>query len=162
MITGLESSIEHYELLYGLLRCAKPDVVIETGTAGGIGSHKIAAALDANDKGHLWTVDNRPCQIEPHDRITVVEQDSLAFVDEFDKPVDFAFVDCAFSSQRQDVVDALIGKGAKTVVLDDAVAYGGGGYDLNFIVNGAGIAVWQTGVSAPRLDHEPDWRRIDR
>jgi predicted O-methyltransferase YrrM len=160
MITGLETAIEHYELVEALIRISKPEVVIETGTAGGIGTHKIAAALDRNETGHVWTVDNRPCEIEPHDRITVVEQDSLTFVEEFDKHVDFAFVDCAFSTRRQDVVDCLIGKGADLIVLDDAVAYGTGGSDLFFIGHGAGLSVWQRNPEPIAISEPPDWRRI--
>jgi predicted O-methyltransferase YrrM len=160
MITGLESAEEHYELLVALVRIAKPEIVVETGTAAGIGTHKIAAALDRNEKGHVWTVDNRECHVEPHDRITVVQADSLEFVREFDKPVDFAFVDCAFSSHRQDVVDALIDKGAKLVALDDAVAYGSGNPTMSFLVNGSGLSIWQRPEQQSMTYGESDWRRF--
>jgi predicted O-methyltransferase YrrM len=160
LLTGLDSAEELYELLVALVRIAKPEIVVETGTAAGIGTHKIAAALDRNEKGHVWTVDNRECHVEPHDRITVVQNDSLEFVRTFDRQVDFAYVDCAFSPQRQYVVDYLIANGAEIVVLDDAVAYGSGTPNLQFICHGAGLWVWQRPPQPTTVTEPPDWRRL--
>lgn len=120
MLTGLEAETEVYDLIEALVRATRPAICVETGTAGGVGSHRIARALDANGGGHLWTVDHQPCKIEPHERITQVEQDSLAFVRGFNQPVEFAFVDCCFGTGgRRAVVIELLNRGAGLVLLHD-------------------------------------------
>lgn len=45
---------------YAIIRAAKPDHVVETGTDKGLGSCVIAAALLRNGKGHLTTIDINP------------------------------------------------------------------------------------------------------
>jgi hypothetical protein len=46
----------HY-LLYALIRCKKPDIVVETGVSHGLSSTIILKALDVNCKGFLYSID---------------------------------------------------------------------------------------------------------
>ena|SRR5690348_8578786 len=50
--------------IWCLVRHLKPSVVIETGVAHGVTSRFILAALNKNEKGHLWSIDLPP--IEGH------------------------------------------------------------------------------------------------
>lgn len=45
------------DLLYGLVRGLMPDFVLETGTHKGRSTRAIATALEANEQGHMITVD---------------------------------------------------------------------------------------------------------
>lgn len=121
---GFAAEGETYELIHGLIRAQKPEVVVETGTGFGDGARRIAAALDENGGGHLWTVDTHDTQPIPHRRITQVRARSRNFVRDFDRHIDFAFVDCAFGQERIEVVDWLLGRGTGLVVLHDLNALG--------------------------------------
>lgn len=44
-------------LLYFLVRCVRPETVLETGVAAGHSSAAILMALDRNDEGHLYSSD---------------------------------------------------------------------------------------------------------
>jgi len=146
--SGLEAEDEVYDLIYGFVRATKPEVCIETGTAAGYGTACIARALDANGSGHVWTVDLNECQIEPHERITQVRSDSLAFVEGFDRTADFAFVDCCFSGGRSKVVKALLAGGAATVLLHDTKLFGYPDEPQPDIVlpTDCGLAIWRGGA----------------
>lgn len=48
------------EFLYGLVRCLKPEFVLETGTHWGIGACYLGLALQDNNNGHLDTVEFDP------------------------------------------------------------------------------------------------------
>jgi cephalosporin hydroxylase len=143
--SGLEAEEEVYDLIYGFIRATRPQVCIETGTAAGVGTHKIASALDANGDGHVWTVDINDCSIDSHSRITSVRSDSLAFVEGFNRQVDFAFVDCCFSNGRSKVVKALLADGAATVLLHDTKIFGYPDEPRPDIVlpTERGLAIWQ-------------------
>lgn len=54
-----DDSTSHSEkmLLYWLIRELKPKTVVETGTHKALTTLYLAAALEANDKGHLYTAD---------------------------------------------------------------------------------------------------------
>lgn len=47
--------LETAELLYGLVRAAKPELVVESGTGRGVAARYICGALQANRKGSLVT-----------------------------------------------------------------------------------------------------------
>ena len=92
---------EVLDLLYSLARILKPEVAVETGTYAGHGTKAIATALEANGKGHLWTVESDP-ELTPKyaemelDRTTFVNDDSVRWsAYESPEQIDFAFVDCA-------------------------------------------------------------------
>jgi methyltransferase family protein len=51
------------ELVYGLVRAAEPDVVIETGVATGVTSAYVLAALEDNGGGELHSVDLPPADM---------------------------------------------------------------------------------------------------
>lgn len=65
LAVGLEAANalpNHYQdLLPDFIRQIRPDVVVETGVATGISSDRILGALDANEHGHLYSVDPQPC-----------------------------------------------------------------------------------------------------
>lgn len=116
---------EVLELIYGLIRCQKPEIAIETGTYMGHGTEAISSALAHNDKGHLWTVETNP-QFEYRSmrRTTFVQAESLTWVKE-DAPenIEFAFIDCGMSDHRVTVAAAVRTKLADTsiVVVHDTV-----------------------------------------
>lgn len=56
--------VEVGELLYSLVRCEKPDWVVELGTNLGISTLFLAQALRDNVKGRLITVDNDGNRVE--------------------------------------------------------------------------------------------------
>lgn len=90
---------EVLDLLYSLARILKPEVAVETGTYQGHGTKAIATALEANGKGHLWTVESDTDLVEAYtemDRTTFVNDDSVRWsAYESPEQIDFAFVDCA-------------------------------------------------------------------
>lgn len=45
------------KLIYFMVRCAKPDVMIETGVAHGVSSWTILNAMHKNQKGRLYSID---------------------------------------------------------------------------------------------------------
>jgi Methyltransferase domain len=45
---------------FRIVRALRPDVVVETGVARGITSAAVLDAMDANGKGHLWSIDLPP------------------------------------------------------------------------------------------------------
>ena len=103
---------EVLQLLYALVSATKPEVCVETGTYAGHGTSAIARALEANDRGHLWTVESDPEVYELYEevaitRTTFIHGDSLEFADSFDALVDFAFVDCGEPEHRLRVADVL-------------------------------------------------------
>lgn len=94
-----ESEVLH--MLTALVLITKPDVVVETGTFTGAGTKAIANALNANERGHLWTVERDPglaakfAQMDL-DRVTFVTADSLEWSEkEAPAQINFAFVDCS-------------------------------------------------------------------
>ena len=87
---------EVLDLLYTLVCVEKPEVCVETGTYQAHGTEAIARALDANDKGHLWTVEKDSVfEYSPHDRIDFVRGDSVEWsASSAPDGIDFAFTDC--------------------------------------------------------------------
>lgn len=49
---------DHPKILYGLIRSLKPDVIVEVGTYRGYCACYMARALQENNKGHLYCIDN--------------------------------------------------------------------------------------------------------
>ena len=148
---------ELLNLLSALVQVHKPLVCVETGTFNGHGAGAIADALQLNDKGHLWTIENDPDIAEKYasfevERVTFLGGDST----EWDAPdnIEFAFVDCGPPEIRIKAVENLLPKlksGALMLVHDVAfyeVAFLEGlikavGYDPNIVFPALnGIAIW--------------------
>lgn len=110
------SEREVLELLYGLVRCRKPELCIETGTFAGHGTNAIASALVANNYGQLTTIEADPDLAQQlreagmPDRTTLIEGDSLQYVMELETPVQFGFVDCGDWMHRVEVAAKLYRK----------------------------------------------------
>lgn len=93
---------EEGELLYALVRCIKPSLVIETGTHRGLSTSYIALALANNEKGRVITCD--PYDWYPQQNFDQLEErvrsriefkkqrgDTLEIPD--GESIDFAFID---------------------------------------------------------------------
>jgi predicted O-methyltransferase YrrM len=63
-LVGTSSDAVWCRALYYLTRLHKPTAVLELGTCVGISGAYIAAALRANDKGNLWTLEGSPPSAE--------------------------------------------------------------------------------------------------
>lgn len=102
------------DFLAGLIRVTKPEVVVETGTFTGTTAQRLAAALEANGYGHLWTVENDRKLASQYadmtlERTTFVNADSLTFARQVEN-VDFAFIDCGEPHHRLAVLTVLVHK----------------------------------------------------
>lgn len=82
---GQAIELEVGELMHGLVRALKPQVVIETGTHQGFSGLMIASALRANGSGKLYTIDiqdHGPTQnftrFGFNDLVTFIQNDSAA------------------------------------------------------------------------------------
>lgn len=101
------ANVEEAEFLFALVAALKPRVCIETGTETGWTAAHIAAALEANNRGHLWTVELDPAaaqrsqdNLDLHEvgsRVTVVNQSALDFIRDWAEwsaeKIDFALLD---------------------------------------------------------------------
>jgi predicted O-methyltransferase YrrM len=54
---GGSTELEYLGLLAALVRCAKPEMVLETGCYAGLGTMALAHALKSNGLGVLWSID---------------------------------------------------------------------------------------------------------
>jgi predicted O-methyltransferase YrrM len=94
------------EFLYFITRASKPKAVLELGSCVGISAGYISAALEMNDRGHLWTLEGSPESarlagetlqtLERADRGTVVVgrfDDTLQECLANNGPFDLAFID---------------------------------------------------------------------
>lgn len=100
----MKTESEVIDLIYSLVRVTKPTVVVETGTYRGHGTQAISKALEANDRGNLWTVEIEPYEYPETPRTTFVTANSIEWSAK-DAPagINFAFVDC--SSDYHDRVE---------------------------------------------------------
>ena len=102
------------DLIHTLVLATKPEVCVETGTYLGFTTKTISEALERNEKGHLWTVENDP-EFTQHyagmelPRTTFVDADSTEWCASNDEPlaVDFAFVDSGHPFIRVQDVEGL-------------------------------------------------------
>lgn len=98
---GMETEQEVLHLLTALVLVTKPDVCVETGTYHGHGTKAIVQGLMANDRGHLWTVENDHYLVEKLEQLTIprttlVEADSAEWsANEAPSSINFALVDCS-------------------------------------------------------------------
>lgn len=108
-IGDMSTEQEVLQVIYGLVKAEKPEVVVETGTYHAHGANAIISGLRDNNKGHLWTVESHAdLEYEPNDDVTFVRADSKEWARESaPDPIDFAFVDCADAEGRIEVFSAL-------------------------------------------------------
>jgi hypothetical protein len=91
---GTASEVEMGDLLYGLVRMLKPDLVVETGTYKGNSTQRMAKAVEKNGLGRIVTCDpyqNNPWFPPAWPEITFKRCESLS-VEEL-KEADFVFSD---------------------------------------------------------------------
>jgi predicted O-methyltransferase YrrM len=128
---------EKAKRLAELVRAAKPEVVVECGTAAGYSGLWIARELKAAGKGKLITIEidpQRAKQAEGHFRKAGLEKfvevrvgDARKLVKEVAGPIDFAFIDCNASNYYpclEGMKDRL--RDGATVVADNAGITEGG------------------------------------
>ena len=151
---------EVLDLLYSLVRVQRPEVCVETGTYHGHGTLAIAKALDKNERGHLWTVENYDLyEYAGHDRVTHVYADSVVWSDQLDtnapeEAVDFAFVDCGEPDGRLEVFRNMLKhmrKGGLIAVHDTRF------YDDQFL-DALNAATGFPGFTFPALNGLTIWR----
>lgn len=87
------------KVLYALVRALKPEFACEIGSLYGCSSAHIAAALEANGKGVLVSVDNRTLQPAPDEihvpehRVTPVHAEGATWLAQEGEKFDFVFED---------------------------------------------------------------------
>jgi predicted O-methyltransferase YrrM len=100
-------------LLYGIVRAAKPQTVVEIGSAQGKSTCYIAAALSENTRGHLYAIDphsltswNDVGSVETYtiiqrnlkqagvaEKVTLLRETSENVAATWDRPIDVLFID---------------------------------------------------------------------
>lgn len=84
---------EYLELVYGMVRAAKPALVFESGA--GVSTHVLLAA----QPGHVITVDPAP-RVAPTQGLTIVEGKALDFLRSYEgPPFEFALLDSSEESK---------------------------------------------------------------
>jgi predicted O-methyltransferase YrrM len=117
----MSSEVEVLDLLYALVRCLRPRVVLETGTYLGLSTHHLARAVRDNGVGHVHSCD---IDIDVLGKAgTLLLEDGLApyatlwpmrgeqMIDrvgsEIEAPVDFAFIDSHIRTRVSETVRLL-------------------------------------------------------
>jgi predicted O-methyltransferase YrrM len=100
---GHASAPEQVELLCALIRCQKPEIVVEAGTYRGHSAYRIGETLAEMGKGQLFTAD--PCNhgqgtlLAKLERVIFWPTDFLTMLEGSPK-VDFAYIDATDHSKR--------------------------------------------------------------
>jgi len=120
-----------------LVRRAKPELVVECGTAIGYSGLWIARELKAAGKGHLITIElsaARAKQAEANFRkagleklVTVKVGDAKKVAKGLGGPIDFLFVDCGYSNYYPILLSLESKLGSGATVVADNVGIGAGG-----------------------------------
>ncbi len=105
-------SVEEAEFIYSLVRLVKPSHALETGCEGGLTTVAIARALQDNDLGILYTVENDDRWIAHTrtnlhamnlaSRVLLARSDSLKFIEGCDRSqngFDFALLDSSIPTR---------------------------------------------------------------
>lgn len=119
-------------LLQWMVRVVEPETVVEIGTSVGYSALWMAAALQKNGKGHLWSIESHKqrferaqlniAQANMTDWITQINHHAPeAFIDsevELPEQIDLAFFDATKMEHREfyDVVRPRMKKGAMLIV----------------------------------------------
>lgn len=131
---------DHPRLLYSLIKLLRPAVALEVGTFMGYGACYMARALEENDAGHLYCIDNwqlpnpkwRPEPVKEtflnalsvfglRGRVTLLEGDSTKIP--WPDKIDFAYIDGwhSFQVARNDFMMASQA-GATCICFDDTIS----------------------------------------
>ena len=93
------------DLLTGLVRAVQPDVCLETGTHKGRSTAAIVQALEANCRGHLWTLDMEDFKVKESEALTEHQKKFVTFcigkspevlsdmMEQLPGPIEFAYLD---------------------------------------------------------------------
>lgn len=102
------SEVEVSELLESLVRAVKPRLLVETGTFTGASTERLARAIQANGRGHIYGIEldpqvarqarSRLADAGLDDVATVVNSSSLSW--EAPEPIDMAFLDAGAGWHR--------------------------------------------------------------
>jgi len=125
------------ERLAELVREAKPEVVVECGTALGYSGLWIARELKNAGKGKLITIEISPARAKQAEAsfskaglekfVTVMVGDARDVTKKIEGPIDFAFVDCGYSNYYPILMNLENKLSAKATVVADNVGIGAGG-----------------------------------
>lgn len=107
--------LEFLEVLHSLVLAFKPMRVLETGTGKGLSTIALAAALQRNGSGHLWTLENNTGAMQQAESslqsletdlspyVSFVAADSLAYLEALQGgPFDFVFYDSLISLRHRE------------------------------------------------------------
>jgi hypothetical protein len=99
-------------LLYAIVRYLQPEVVVEFGTRYGCSTAHILKAMDRNDSGMLWTVDNGAnglMDVNEHPRLIQTVMDGIEYAKAWDGQVDMIFEDGPHSTEfTREVISAML------------------------------------------------------
>ncbi len=123
--------------LAGLVREAKPRLVVECGTALGYSGLWIGRELQAAGRGRLISIELSPDRVRQAEAnfrkagldkiITVRQGDAREVVKKLEGPIDFLFIDCGYSNYHP-ILTTLEGKlSDKATVVADNVGIGARG-----------------------------------
>lgn len=111
------------DLLYGLIRMLKPEIIVETGCYFGHATFWLVSACEANEYGHVITCDTDADKI--HAVSTLIRSDHLTVkhTSSLDLPelpkADFVFSDSNYATREKEI--ALAKEGAVIVVHDTSL-----------------------------------------
>lgn len=112
---GAEGEVTDF--IHALCLVTKPEIVVETGTYIGHTAQSISNALERNERGHFWTVENAPEYAKHYAtmelaRTTFVDADSREWCasEECPTDIDLAFVDSGHPHVRLEDVRGLYSK----------------------------------------------------
>jgi predicted O-methyltransferase YrrM len=127
------------ERLAELVRKAKPELVVECGTAIGYSGLWIARELKAAGRGKLVTVEINPDRAKEaeanfrraglEEYVTIKVGDARKVVEKIEGPIDFLFVDCGYSNYHPILVTLEQRLSPGAVVVADNVGIGARGMD---------------------------------
>lgn len=96
MIRSGETPAAMCDVIWGLIRAARPEIVVEAGTGYGNAARMIASGLALNGSGHLFTADPEPLwrDCDKFPEVTCYHGDFLDMLDAVPDP-DFAYIDAS-------------------------------------------------------------------
>lgn len=119
---GTASEKEMADVLFGLVRMLKPELVVETGTYRGHTTAILACAVHLNGMGRLVTCDTTAYDLEPCDFIYEFRQTSSLYLPELPR-ADFVFSDSDQSIRKEEY--ALVKPGCVFIVHDTRLDFTG-------------------------------------
>lgn len=103
---------EEATFLYAFLMLLKPRTVVETGTGLALSTLHMAQALADAGKGEIFTIENNSAFVRRavqavngygfKEFVTIVSQQSTTYLEKWERPTDFAFLDSCFPTVQQE------------------------------------------------------------